>query len=260
MQPRRTRALFLVALTLAGVLSLIRASHAETYVGRLIAEDLFDRLKFSGRIAVWPADAAQARDAGLTPSAAAALCDKIRTEIQQIGAKKGFSFVEREAISKVFQEQQFAHNAKDSDFETLAHDANADALVLVSLYRKDPAEIAVSARLVKTKGTAAGQVLVASQSYDVPMTEISTAAVSKPQPQVAAAAPPPAAQPRTVTPTNTVTAAPYYAPTYAYAYTVTPTPVYAPPSAYAYAAPVYAPAIYYPPRVRVAVRYGRWWR
>lgn len=259
MQPRPTKAILILALTLAGVLSLIRASHAETYVGRLIAEDLFDRLKFSGRIAVWPVDAAQARDAGLAPSAAATLGDKIRTELQQIGVKKGFSFVEREAISKVFQEQQFAHNAKDSDFETLAHQANADALVLVSLYRKDAGEVAVSARLVRSKGTAVGQVLVASRSYDVALTEISTAAASAPRIQ-AAEAPRQAALPGTVTPANTVTAAtsaPYYAPAYPYAYTVTPAPVYA------YAAPSYAPAIYYPyypRRVVLAVGYGRWRR
>src|SRR5215469_5834708 len=107
-RPRAKAALFL-ALTLAGALSLIQPSQAETYV---------DGLKFSGRIAVWPVDAEQARNASLTPSAAAALGDKIRSELHHIGAKKGFSFVEREAISKVFQEQQFAHSAKDSDFET----------------------------------------------------------------------------------------------------------------------------------------------
>ena len=263
MQSRPTKAVLLLALALAGVLSPIRASHAETYVGRLIAEDLFDRLKFSGRIAVWPIDGAQARDAGLTPSAAAGLADKIRTEIQQIGAAKGFTFVEREAISKVFQEQQFAHSAKDSDFESLAHQANADAMVLVSLYRKDAADVAVSARLVRAKGTAAGQVLVASKSYDVPLSEMSTAAASDPRGPVAQA-PRPAPQPGTVTPTPTVTAAPTapyytaYAPAYpyAYAYTVPPAPVYA------YAAPAYAPAVYYRPRVAVtySAGYGRWWR
>ncbi len=260
MQSRPTKAVLLAALTLAGVLSLTRPSHAETYVGRLIAEDLFDKLKFSGRIAVWPVDAAQARDAGVTPSSAAGLADKIRTEIQQIGAKKGFSFVEREAISKVFQEQQFAHGAKDSDFETLAHQANADALVLVSLYRKDTSDLVVSARLVKAKGTAAGQVLVASKSYDVPVAEISAAAVPDPHGQLAQTPRPPV-QAGTVTPTPTVTnvtAAPYYAyaPTYTYAYPAAPAP------AYAYAAPAYAPAIYYRPRVTIgySAGYGRWWR
>jgi hypothetical protein len=258
MQSRPIKAILLAALTLAGVLSLTLPSYAEIYVGRLIAEDLFDKLKFSGRIAVWPVDAAQARDAGLTPSSAAGLGDKIRTEIQQIGAKKGFTFVEREAISKVFQEQQFAHGAKDSEFETLAHQANADALVLVSLYRKDASELAVSARLVRANGAAAGQVLVASKSYDVSLAEISTAAVPEPRGQLAqTSAPVPAG---TVTPTKTVTtvtAMPYYAPAYTYAYA-------APAPAYAYAAPTYAraPAIYYRPRLAIAYSagYGRWWR
>ena len=252
----RAKALLIFALTVVGVLSLMRAASAETYVGRLIAEDLFNRLKFSGRIAVWPVDAAQARDAGLTSSSAAALGDKIRTEIHQIGGAKGFSFVEREAISKVFQEQQFAHNAKDSDFETLARQANADALVLISLYRKDTAEIAVSARLVRAKGSAAGQMLTASKSYDVPVTEIAAAAVPDPR-SGTAAAPPPAALPDTITPTRTVTRTAYspsYVPAYAYSYTVTPAPVYA------YPAYAYAPAAYYAPRVRFAVGYGRWRR
>ncbi len=261
MQPRpRANIVLILALTLAGVLSLMRAAYADTYVGRLIAEDLFDRLKFSGRIAVWPVDATQAGDAGLTASSAAALGDKIRTEIQQIGAKKGFSFVEREAISKVFQEQQFAHSAKDSDFETLAHQANADALVLISLYRKDATEIAVSARLVKAKGTAAGQVLVASKSYDVPLAEISTAAAPDPQRQTAQA-PTAAVRPDTITPRTTTvgaTSGSYYVPAYTYAYTVTPAPVYA------YTAPAYVPAptIYYPRRVGIAIGYGygRWRR
>jgi hypothetical protein len=253
MQSRpRAKTFLLLALTFAGVLSLIRPSYAETYVGRLIAEDLFERLKFSGRIAVLPVDAAQARDAGLTQSSAAALGDKVRSAIHQIGAAKGFSFVEREAISKVFQEQQFAHNAKDSEFETLAHQANADALVVISLYRKDTADIAVSARLVRAQGTATGQVVVTSKSYDVPMAEVSTASVPAAGGQVAEA-PRPAALPGTVTPTNTATGtaySAYYVPAYTYAYTVTPAPTYV------YPAPVYAPASYYAPRVGFAVGYG----
>ncbi len=206
----------LLAATIAGWLALGGAARAEIYVGRLIAEDLFDSLKFSGRIAVWPLDAGQAGEAGLTPSAAAALADRIRTEIQLIGAAKGFSFVEREAISKVFQEQQFAHGAKDSDFETFARQANADALVLLSLHRKDRAQLVVSARLVRSKGPAAGLVVVTSKTYEVAIAE------TQPAPGAAASA----VKPDTVTPSRG-TASAYgtyygYVPAYTYGYTYAP--------------------------------------
>ena len=235
------------------VLAPVTAWATETYIGRLIAEDLFDKLKFQGRIAVWPVDAAQAQNAGLTPTAAATLADNIRAAVHQIGLQKGLTFVERQAISKVFQEQQFSHNATDSQFEALAHQARADALVLISFERKNAAEIVVSARLVKTNGTAAGQILATSKSYEVAMAQ-SQASVPAPVPAQAPQASvtqapmtmaPPAAPraPGTVTPTYYQTQTYYPAPTYYSA------PVY-------YSAPAYyAPRYYYRPAI--AVRWGR---
>lgn len=273
----RSRFAVVLAMAAVGLMSVAGVARADTYVGRLIAEDLFDHLKFSGRIAVWPVDAAQARAVGLTPASARMLADKIRAAVQQIGAAKGLTFVEREAISKVFQERQFAHNAKDSDFEALAHQANADALVLINLERESPAEITVSARLVSAKGAGIGQILATSKIYEVAMTE--TAA--KPSASVATGlrtplAPPPTVQPPPVNP-GTVTpiagtwtnAPPPVPPPYAVsAYTVTPAAPYAyaaaPPYYYAYPpAPAYVRPYFARPWVqpRLAVAYGRWgWR
>lgn len=269
----RSRFAVILALAVVGLLSAGSKARAETYVGRLIAEDLFDHLKFSGRIAVWPVDATQARQAGLTPSAAAMLADKIRVAVHKIGAAKGLVFVEREQISKVFEEQQFAHNARDSDFETLAQEANADALVLISLERESPAEIVVSARLVKAKGAGIGQIIATSKAYDVAMTQMATAApasaantlTARPAP---ASAPPtvqpaaPTVQPQTitpdtVTPTGTVTPPYGYAPAYTSAYAAPPPVPYAYPPV-----PAYYPPPYYRPRVAVAYApaYRGWWR
>ena len=240
------RAAVLLAVGVAGWLAVAGAARAEIYVGRLIAEDLFDRLKFSGRIAVWPLDAAQAGEVGLTTSAAAALGDKIRTEVQHLGAAKGFSFVEREAISKVFQEQQFAHGAKESDFEILARRANADALVLISIHRKDRAELVVSARLVRARGSAVGEVVVTSRTYEVAMAEASLATAEPAQGGGAAAV-----KPDTVTPTGGATST--YGAYYPY---VTAYP------AYTYTAPAYyvqAPAAV--PAYPVGYVSARWgWR
>ena len=245
--------LLALAVLLFGVISAA-ASATETYIGRLIAEDLFDKLKFQGRIAVWPVDATQAQNAGLTPAAAATLADNIRAAVHQIGLQKGLTFVERQAISKVFQEQQFSHNATDSQFEALAHQARADALVLISFERKNPAEIVVSARLVKANGTAAGQILATSKSYEVAMAQSQAsapAAAPSAQAQVAQAPQAAAAIPTPGTVTPTYYAAPTYYQTQTYypAYAYSPGPVY-------YSAPTYyAPRYYYRPAV--AVHWGR---
>ena len=270
------RFVVLLALAVAGLMSMAPAARADTYVGRLIAEDLFDHLKFSGRIAVWPVDATQAREAGLTPSAAGMLADNIRVSVHKIGAAKGLTFVEREQISKVFQEQQFAHGAKDSDFETLAHDANADALVLITLERDSPTEIVVSARLVKAKGTGIGQIIATSKTYDVPMTQMAAAAPpvapaksngvairQLPQDIPPVAPPPaPAVQPQTISPytvTPTTAAAYgsyYYAPSYTSAYAAAPAVPYVYPAVRTYYAPYYRPRL----AVAYAPAYRRWGR
>ncbi len=261
---RRTNVVLALVLALTSLWALASAARAETYVGRLIAEDLFEKLKFSGRVAVWPLDAAQARAARLSSSDAAMLTDNIRVAIQHLGAAKGVTFVEREAISKIFQEQQFAHGAKDSDFEKLARQAHADALVLISLQRKDAAEIVVSARLVRSAGAAIGQILATSKVYEV---EVAQAAIPKPTGNApaptaksATGAPPPAdarkpvlgtplptVLPDTVTPTPRASASPpYQTYTYAPAYPTTPALAYA-----------YQPAPYY---IRPRVAFGYWRR
>lgn len=283
MQPKPlTRIAFALALAFVGCVSTATAASTDDYVGRLIAEDLFDKLTFSGRIAVWPVDAAQARASGVAPSAAASLADNIRAAIHHIGAARGLTFVEREAISKVFQEQQFSHNAKDSDFETLAQRANADALVVINLHRANPTQIVVSARLVGAKGEKVSQILATSRAYEVAMAEPtpSPSASASPAPairphasrssasgaaQPAPGKPLPPARSDTITPRVTprvATVTPYGAP---YA------PLYAAPAAsYAYPPPAYPPPYYYaaPPYAVPAASfaympgyYGRWgWR
>lgn len=170
------------ALVLGLVVASLGAKAAESNsAASNLAKDLFQSVSwnYNGRIAVWPLDSKEAALSALPASTAALLGEEVRTALQRVGLQKGYRFVERAAITKVFQEQQFSQGRTDAEFAELARQSGADALVIVSLNRRDSTNAVMSARLVQITGRTPGQLLAATGSYNFYVGLTSTALIAE---------------------------------------------------------------------------------
>jgi hypothetical protein len=127
-----------------------------------IATELVKSFSGKMRIAVQPLNSKAGR---VSRGIAVFIEESLISAIQRQASGRGYVLVERGKLQEIMREQEEFHNTEE--FSKLIKQAGANVMVSISVQRREPTLVSVSARAIGIVGKQAGQVISASRKYNM---------------------------------------------------------------------------------------------